>query len=455
MNRRRRVSAWPLYSAPSAQRGDITQEAVGARARSGTAHSGAPLPAGRARCSRSADHRSDRTHRRQWNRPELLALPISAGGFAMPLFVERFFLRHGGQYHSRLGPAFYLPALEGWLAAATATCPHVVHAAWPLARLAGWQIPVWKSGKPDRPRTRAPTAEIRDAAERAGSDCVKRAISLVARCFSLHGISAVFYEDRRPALLLYNCTATSKAAVFSRATATANAAMANFMAAHYKSKLRQGRVRTSATAVTNKWITQPTLFPPGVFRLFASARFGLIPVNAHRQPQTDANVHRHCAHCHVLETAQHTYSACNRYLNQRRLRHDHATTAILPHLKSAAARLLSRATWVRERLMATLTPPGIDAGSNPDDDTSATSPPANDDDDAGSPLCPDLYCLDHDRRVVVPIEFTVADDANLSAAIGRRHAKYDPWLLRNPCASIAHASSPVRVTHTRGPSTRS
>ena len=51
--------------------------------------------------------------------PELLALPISAGGFAMPLFVERFFLRHGGQHHSRLGPAFYLPALEGWLAAAT------------------------------------------------------------------------------------------------------------------------------------------------------------------------------------------------------------------------------------------------------------------------------------------------------------------------------------------------
>ena len=67
-----------------------------------------------------------------------------------------------------------------------------------------------------------------------------------------------------------------------------------------------------------------------------------------------------------------------------------------------------------------------------------TSPPANDDCDVDSPLRPvHLYCLDHDRRVVVPIEFTVADDANLSAAIGRKHAKYDPWLLRNPCASIA------------------
>ena len=27
--------------------------------------------------------------------------------------------------------------------------------------------------------------------------------------------------------------------------------------------------------------------------------------------------------------------------------------------------------------------------------------------------------------------------ANLRAAIGRKHAKYDPWLLQNPCASIA------------------
>ena len=127
---------------------------------------------------------------------------------------------------------------------------------------------MWKSGKPDRPRTRAPTAEIRDAAERAGSDCAKRAISLVARCFSLRGISAVFYEDRRPALLLYNGMATSKTAVLSRATAIANAAMASFMAAHYKSKLCQGRVRTSATAVgelsspsSSPLLTTPTSVP--------------------------------------------------------------------------------------------------------------------------------------------------------------------------------------------------
>ena len=55
-----------------------------------------------------------------------------------------------------------------------------------------------------------------------------------------------------------------------------------------------------------------------------------------------------------------------------------------------------------------LTPPDNGAGSNLDDDASATSPPADDDDDASSPLRPDLHCLDHDRRIVVPIEFTVA-----------------------------------------------
>ena len=244
----------------------------------------------------------------------------------------------------------------------------------------------------------------------------------------MHGISVVFYEDRHLALLLYNGTTTSKVAVLSHATATANASIGTFMAAHYKSKLRQGRARTSAATATNKWITQPTLFPPDVFRLFASARLGRLPVNAHRQPQTNTNVHRQCPRFHVLETTQHTYSACGRYLNQRRLRHDHAITAILPHLKSAATRLLSRATWVRELSLATLAPPDSDTSGDQDGDSRATSVVDDGEDDANSPLRPGLYCFDHNRRVVIPIEFTVADDANLGAAVGRKHAKYDPWL---------------------------
>ena len=64
-----------------------------------------------------------------------------------------------------------------------------------------------------------------------------------------------------------------------------------------------------------------------------------------------------------------------------------------------------------------LAPPDDNAGSSPDDDTDAIpSPTSDDDDDVSNPLRPDLYCLDHGRRIVVPIEFTVADDANLSAA---------------------------------------
>ena len=94
-----------------------------------------------------------------------------------------------------------------------------------------------------------------------------------------------------------------------------------------------------------------------------------------------------------------------------------------------------------------LTLPDIDAGSNPDDDACATSPPANDDDDASSPLRPDLYCLHHDRRIVVPIEFSVSDDANLSAAVVRKHSKYDPWLLRNPRASIERLVPGARDPH--------
>ena len=98
---------------------------------------------------------------------------------------------------------------------------------------------------------------------------------------------------------------------------------------------------------------------------------------------------------------------------------------------------MSRATWVREQSLAALAPPDKDSDNDPGGDSGATSAVANDGDGADSPLRPDLYCLDHNRRAVIPIEFTVADDANLGVAVGRKHAKYDPWLTRNPCASVA------------------
>ena len=126
--------------------------------------------------------------------------------------------------------------------------------------------------------------------------------------------------------------------------------------------------------------------------------------------------------------------------------HDHAITAILPHLKSAAARLLSRAAWVRERSLATLAPPDNDRGGDPDSGGGAAFAVSDNDDGADSPLRPNPYCLDHDVRVVIPIEFTVADAANLGTAVGRKHAKYDPWLLCVIRAPRLRALSPVHVT---------
>ena len=61
---------------------------------------------------------------------------------------------------------------------------------------------------------------------------------------------------------------------------------------------------------------------------------------------------------------------------------------------------------------------------------------------------PSRPCLDHDRRVVIPIEFTVAYDANLSTAVRRKHAKYDLWLQRNPCFSVARLVPGARDPHT-------
>ena len=70
------------------------------------------------------------------------------------------------------------------------------------------------------------------------------------------------------------------------------------------------------------------------------------------------------------------------------------------------------------------------------------------DEGADGPLRPDLYCLGHGRRVVISAEFTVADDAGLGAAVGRKHdAKYDPWLLRNPSVSIVRLVLGARDPH--------
>ena len=42
----------------------------------------------------------------------------------------------------------------------------------------------------------------------------------------------------------------------------------------------------------------------------------------------------------------------------------------------------------------------------------------------------------------------IMSDANLGAAVGRKHAKYGPWLTRNPCASVARLVPGAHDPHT-------
>ena len=81
--------------------------------------------------------------------PEHLAMPVSMGGHGHPFFV----VYDDDGKPSDLGPAFTIPAVEGFLtlAAALKTTPQVVEATIQLARLAGWKIPVQEvdvNGKP-------------------------------------------------------------------------------------------------------------------------------------------------------------------------------------------------------------------------------------------------------------------------------------------------------------------
>jgi len=168
--------------------------------------------------------------------------------------------------------------------------------------------------------------------------------------------------------------------------------MTTFIDRHYRTAFPHARVRTAALAVTHKWISDPTKLPPDMCRLYATARLGILPVNANRQPRTN-NPRRQCPHCAVIETPTHTYSACARYINQRRLRHDNAITCVIPHLAAAATTIChGRSTWIRERSLTRL-----------------QTPNASDDDDT-TLLRPDLYHLDHHRRVVTAIEFTIPDN---------------------------------------------
>ena len=136
--------------------------------------------------------------------PELLALPIALSGFAFPLFVARKLHRQGGVEQPKIGPAIYIPCLEGFLAAAVSANPQLVQAAIALARLAGWKLVVWND--PDnpaspRPRYRPPQPSLLRKPEKEATDAMIRAIALAARAISEADITVIARADRGPCFL--------------------------------------------------------------------------------------------------------------------------------------------------------------------------------------------------------------------------------------------------------------
>ena len=83
------------------------------------------------------------------------------------------------------------------------------------------------------------------------------------------------------------------------------------------------------------------------YRLMFRARFGLLPLNAHRQRANRAA--RCCAYCRAngtapIETLTHVFSVCPRYRNIMRMRHDDIA-AKLQQLAASAARAVVYNLW--------------------------------------------------------------------------------------------------------------
>ena len=157
--------------------------------------------------------------------PDFLALPIALGGFAFPLFVARKLQRQGGVEQTRIGPAIYIPCLEGFLAAAMSDNPQLVQAAIVLARLAGWKLAVWNAPDdpaPPRPRYRPPARHHRPYSaspiSKETTAATTRAIALAARAMSEADATIIARADRGPYLLEFGGRRATKAAILAQAT---------------------------------------------------------------------------------------------------------------------------------------------------------------------------------------------------------------------------------------------
>ena len=136
----------------------------------------------------------------------------------------------------RLGPAVYIPCLEGFLAAAVSSNPQLVQAAIVLARLAGWKLAVWNA--PDdptspRPRYRPPPPSLLRKPEKEATDATTRAIALAARAISETDFTIIARADRGPCLLAFGGRRATKATVLAQVTSAAHIAMQQFVRGHY------------------------------------------------------------------------------------------------------------------------------------------------------------------------------------------------------------------------------
>ena len=171
-------------------------------------------------------------------------------------------------------------------------------------------------------------------------------------------------------------------------------------------------IPTTRTAVSCFWLLNPAALSPTEYRTVAHARAGALPVYGNSQPHRingAVNPARLCP-CQLrpdteprVETVAHLLSACPRWINIFRLRHDEAVdlvcAATTPELQKWPLRYELR----REVHLAQLGEEQAD----------------------GKLLRPDVLLIDHQDHTDTSFEFTFADDAGLTDAERRKHYKYD------------------------------
>ena len=261
---------------------------------------------------------------------------------------------------------------------------------------------------------RLPPAAVASKAEKDPDGAI-RAVAAACRALIAHDVMLAIYEDRRPAVLIPRQPRGARVtagAVVNRAKATAREATAAYLRQHYQCKARFSRIPTADPEVTHHWMhTLGVAFlTDEEYRLMFRARFGLLPLNAHRQRANRAA--RCCAYCRAngtapIETLTHVFSVCPRYRNIMRMRHDDIAALVLAAVitaREAAEGVKGRYEVRREVTLGQATAGGVA--------------------DEHLDLRPDAFIHDRHTGSTTPVEFTVPDDAGITTAVRNKHDKY-------------------------------